>query len=192
MNDENPFASPQTVADEGLEKQDSPAEKIRRQYLSHEASVQSIGWLFVWQAVVGSMAATGLIVEAFPPPGTVAPFERMLMIPAGFVVAGIASALFWTGIGLGKLRAKVRMSAIIFSALTLIAIPIGTLFGGYSLYLLLSERGKYILSPEYTRIRAATPHIKYKTSIGTWICLVVLLVMFMLTIGVGIVWFESR
>ncbi len=188
--EENPFASPQTVADAGLADEASPAEKIRRQHLAHEAAIQSIGLLLSIESVGATMAATGLILEALPPPGTVAPLQKVLLIPVGVVFAVLASAFFWAGVGVRNLRPKARLPAILLSALNLVAIPFGTLVGGYSLYLLMSQKGKGVFTPAYARVRAATPQLKHKTSIAAWVGLAVVIVLS--GVGAWIIWFEIR
>jgi hypothetical protein len=69
-------------------------------------------------------------------------------------------------------------SAIIFSVIGLIGIPIGTLISAYFLYLLLSQKRTMVFSDEYQQVIEQTPHIKYKTSIVVIILLVLLVVLF--------------
>jgi hypothetical protein len=52
----------------------------------------------------------------------------------------------------------------------------------YILYLLFSKKGATVFSEEYQRVIAATPEIKYRTSIVIWILLALLLLL----IGVGL------
>jgi hypothetical protein len=75
------------------------------------------------------------------------------------------------------------MGGIVLSCFGLLGFPIGTLISAYFLYLLSSQKGVYIFSPEYARVIAATPHIKYKTSIIGWILLGILVFF----IGLGII-----
>lgn len=84
--------------------------------------------------------------------------------------------------GLRGLQSSARVVAIIFSVIGLLGIPIGTLINGYFLYLLLGQKGTYVFSEEYARVRAATPHIKYKTSI--WVLVVVALLVLLVVIGI--------
>jgi hypothetical protein len=67
-------------------------------------------------------------------------------------------------------------------------VPIGTLINAYILYLVFSRKGRTILSEDYQQVIAATPHIKYKTSIIVWIflgLLVALLAIAFLGIAIG-------
>jgi hypothetical protein len=76
--------------------------------------------------------------------------------------------------------------------LGLIGFPIGTLISVYFLYLLLSQKGAYVFSPEYAQVIAATPHIQYKTSIVVWIFLGLLLVVIFLAIVFTVIGTISR
>jgi hypothetical protein len=64
-----------------------------------------------------------------------------------------------------------RVAAIVFAGIGLLGFPIGTLINGYILYLLLSQKGRRIFQPDYAHIVAATPEVKYRTSIVVWIIL---------------------
>jgi len=46
----------------------------------------------------------------------------------------------------------------------LLGFPIGTLISVYILYLLFSQKGADVCSPQYQAVIAATPHIRYRTS----------------------------
>ena len=59
----------------------------------------------------------------------------------------------------------------------LLGFPIGTLINAYILYLFLSKKGRTIYSPEYQEVIAATPHVKYRTSIVVWILLALVVVL---------------
>jgi len=96
------------------------------------------------------------------------------------VVFGILSWLFYKlARGLRALQSWTRIPTAIVAGIGLLGFPIGTLINGYIMWLVLSKKGTYVLSPEYAEIVAATPHIKQKTSILVWIFLglIVLLVV---------------
>jgi len=80
------------------------------------------------------------------------------------------------------LRPWGRIVGCILSAIGLIGFPIGTLINGYILYLFLSKKGRTIFAPEYQDVIAATPHVKYRTSIIVWIFLA--LVVLLLAVAV--------
>ena len=69
------------------------------------------------------------------------------------------------------MNSKIKIPATIFSAIGLLSVPIGTLINGYILYLIYSAKGNMVFSEEYRKVIAATPNIKYKTSIIIWIFL---------------------
>ena len=70
----------------------------------------------------------------------------------------------------------------VFSAIGLLGFPIGTLISAYFLYLLLSEKGSYVFSDAYKQVIAQTPHMRYKTSILTWIVVILLVTLVLLVI----------
>jgi hypothetical protein len=148
----NPFAAPQTdispvtIADEAT----PDAERIRRQYLNHETSIKSIGVLFYLNTI-------GSIITA------ILWFERGSVIIAS-LLAVQAPLLALTGYYLRKLQPWSRIPTGIFAVLALIYFPIGTMVGGYILWLVFGRKGQKVFSPEYARVIAQTPHIRYRTS----------------------------
>jgi hypothetical protein len=88
--------------------------------------------------------------------------------------------LFFGGWGLRKLTPWGRVVGIVIGVIGLAAIPIGTILSIYILYLLLSKKSKMVFSPAYKEVMAATPKVKYKTSIWVWMVLgfVILLLLF--------------
>lgn len=163
------------------------AEEVRRKFLKHEASVQSIGSLYLFGVVILLFAAGVMIISLIvgvvngtnggdATPDTIASVITTVMLLA------IAGLQYWVGMGLRTLQSPARVVAIIFSVIGLLGIPIGTLINGYFLYLLLGQKGTYVFSEEYARVRAATPHIKYKTSI--WVLVGVALLVVVFVIGI--------
>jgi hypothetical protein len=177
---ENPYAAP-TV--EAVEVPATAAEAMRRQYLSHEASVKSIGSLYFLGAIflipIGLFLVGGTIFGAFAGEPD---FPATVMIVVGFMYFAIGSLQAVTAIGLRRLQPWARIVAAILSAFGLLAIPIGTLIAAYFLYLLLSEKGSVVFSEEYKQVIAETPHIKYRTSIIVVVLLGLLL--FLLFMGI--------
>ncbi len=149
-------------------------EACRRAHLNHEASIKSIGFLYLLGAIFmvpmgvgvliasvgGLMASRGQDASAAAATGTV-----------GLLYLCIGVFQGYTGLGLRKVKSWARRPGIVLSVIGLLAFPIGTLISAYFLYLLLSEKGKVIMSPLYQDVIAQTPHIKYKTSIVVWILL---------------------
>lgn len=149
----------------------SDVEGYRRAHLNHEASVKSIGTLYLIGAVILLPLSLGMAFTWFTNPSS----------PAALVVAllYLAFGLFQGAVGWGvyKLAPWTRIPAVIYSVLGLLWFPIGTLVSAYFLYLLLSEKGRVVFSPEYRRVIEQTPHVKYKTSIVVWVFLGLLLLL---------------
>jgi hypothetical protein len=153
------------------------SEQIRQEHLKHEASVKSVGILYLIGATFMGLGALIFPLRPSQPsggaPSAVAAAPIILML-------GLATVFFVTGIGIRKLKPWARIVSGILAGLGLLAIPIGTLVNAYILWLLFSKKGATIFSDDYRRIIAETPHIRYKTSIVVWILigLVVALVLF--------------
>lgn len=179
----NPYAP--VVAQPGSLAQSSQAEQIRRTHLSHEASIQSIGALFLLGAFFVTLAGVFLIAYSLYALITGAPQPNSPLAILGFGVFELTLGILqgMTGFALSKLRSGGRVGGIVFSIIGLVGFPIGTLISAYFLYLLASKKGAYIFSDEYRHIIAETPHVKLKTSIIVWIFLALLLGL----IGLGAV-----
>jgi hypothetical protein len=159
----NPYAPPMApVAD--VSSADSHAEAIRREHIKHEASVRSIGGLYLFGGVLGTLGGIALLASTMG-----VDEQRAIVVAAGaaYVLFSVLSLV--VGLGLRKLQPWTRIATIAFSCFGLLAIPIGTLINGYILYLMVAAKGKRIFTPDYAAIIAATPHIKYRTSLVLWI-----------------------
>jgi MFS family permease len=164
-------------------------EAMRKRHLNHEASVKSIGTLYMLGAVICGIAAIFYVFAFFSllnNPNQTAPAAGMLV---GSVVAiGIAALYAFVARGLWRLQPWSRIVATIISVIGLIGFPIGTIISAYFIYLLQSPKGAVVFSDEYKHVIQATPHIKYKTSFFVWVLLAILL---LLIIG-GIVAFVAN
>lgn len=157
----------------------SEMEAIRNEHIKHEASVKSVGILYL----IGGAASLGLGVMAavgvgFAPGGTGADAGLAVGLTAVFVVLGAFQIA--AGLALRRLRSWARVAAGILSGIGLLGFPFGTLINGYILYLLFSKKGQMVFSEEYQRIIEQTPHVKYRTSIIVWIFLGILLLLILL------------
>lgn len=181
----NPYAAPQAEITPGTAGAIEGAEQIRRQLLSHEASLRSIGTLYLIGAYLGGfMTLIMLVAVVLIPLFQQQEFQDLGLMIVLLVVYGFFSFVsYYLGRGLRNLDPKVRTGVTIFSVLGLLGFPFGTLINGYILYLLHCEKGKRVMSAEYQRIVAQTPHIKYRTP--TW--LVILLVLMIAGIAVMII-----
>jgi hypothetical protein len=184
--DQNPYAveastylAPQELTD---------VESIRKRYLGHEASVKSIGTLYLLGGVFSLLiSAVYLIggISSFADTGPNdfgGPSLGLFTLAIGVVFLSLGVLQIWSGIGVRKLRPAARIGATVISTIGLLGFPIGTLVSAYFLYLLLSEKGSYVFSDAYKQVIAQTPHMRYKTSILTWIVVILLVTLVLLVI----------
>ncbi len=159
----NPYAPP--MADVNLVAGGAPsdAEAIRREHIKHEASLRSFGGLYLFGGV--GMLLLALSFVAMATGGNEEP-------AVGWVATGVslalAAAYSWVGAGLRRLDRRVRLGASLLAAISLLSFPIGTLLGGYLLYLIHGAKGQIVFGEAYPGIVAATRHIKRPTSLLTW------------------------
>src|SRR3954471_16602837 len=126
------------------------SEQIRREHLNHEASVKSVGLLYFLGAAFLLLACVAVFAT-----------DNAITTVVTVVILCVSAGMIWTGFGLRKLRPWARIASRIISGLGLLGFPLGTLINGYILYLLLSKKGATIFSPDYQRVIAETPEIKY-------------------------------
>lgn len=190
-NDEphqNPFAAPiaddSTWAGPGV---GTEAEQIREQHINHEASLKTIGLLHYLAAFFTGIGTISIFAAGL----SGADFETDIASSLAMLAVLVAMSVgyFVIGRGLRGLRGWVRPWATITSILSLLSIPIGTMLGLYTLYLLWGSKAKMVFSAEYQEIIAQTPHVKRKTSIIVWIFLGLLL--FVLALGFGAILFGA-
>jgi hypothetical protein len=148
------------------------SEQIRKDHISHEASVKSIGLLYFLGG--GALALLGILA-------TFGVFSSGRAASAGFgailvvVFFGMGALQIWVGWGIRQLKPWARIASGVLSGIGLLGFPLGTLINAYILYLLFSKKGTTIFSPDYQRVIAETPHIKYKTSIIVWILVAIVI-----------------
>ncbi|TWU49771.1 hypothetical protein [Rubripirellula reticaptiva] len=163
----NPYAPTSHVSLDEVDLSD--VEQYRRKYLSHEASIKSMGFIYLLGALfttpVGLLAMAGSFSIRNDPEGMI------VMAIVGSIYTGIGLLHGFVGYGFRKLKSWARIAGMVTSTMGLIIIPIGTMISAYVLYLLISKKGKVVFSDEYRSVIDQTPHIKYKTSIVVWILL---------------------
>ncbi|MBK8284704.1 MAG: hypothetical protein IPK97_07300 [Ahniella sp.] len=172
----NPYAAPASVV---VDRDDGSSADIgiREAHVRHEQVLKSIGSLYWFGALTsGLIAIVSAITLATSESGSIA---------AGLVVGGLYGVFSliagFLGFGFRGLRPWVRIPGTILSGIGLLAIPIGTLFNGYILYLIWSAQGQVVLGPDYRGIIERTPHVRYRRTVGDWIALIVIIL-----IGLGI------
>jgi hypothetical protein len=165
---QNPYAAPKANIEHA--EAGGEAEMIRKQHINMEASIQAVGRLYLlgcFLALLGFVSI--LIVMVLGRGDGVA--GAIGFLPSALGMLCIGALYGTTGFGLRKLKTWARIVATIVSVIGLIGFPIGTLISGYILYLLWSKKGRTVFTSDYQDVIAATPHIKYKTSILVWIIL---------------------
>lgn len=151
------------------------AEAIRRAHLSHEASLRAVGALYLLGSGLLTFAAVASLITLVGE--TPAPETEDVSLVVAVLFLLLAALQFQVGRWLRALNPKGKTPATVLAIIGLLGFPIGTLINAYILYLLNSKKGVVVFSPEYAAVRAATPHIKYKTSIIVWIFLGLLLAL---------------
>ena len=159
----NPYAAPAARVEDVATNPE--AEAIRRAHISHEASVKAVGILYYLGGILCLIVGLGALAGAASTP--------LSAVPALLLIA-LGVAQLFAGWGVRALRSWARTVGCVLSAIGLLGFPIGTLINGYILYLFLSKKGRTIFAPAYQDVIAATPHVKYRTSIVIWIFLALL------------------
>ncbi len=142
-------------------------EIIRTDLVGHEASVRSVGLLYWFEAALVLAAGTWLMFGEQVTPPTSANLVPQHVVGGGLL--GLGLVIFLTGVCLRRLDRKGRVPVALFSGIGLLAFPFGTLISAYIIYVIFGRKGEYVMSQEYREIVARTPHIKHKTSKGTWV-----------------------
>ncbi len=159
---------------------DSLDEEIRQEHIKHEASIKSVGTLYLIGGVLMVLSGFGMMAGAAAGSsggGDFGPEAAGFMIGMTIFYLVIGVLMVFLAFGIRKLKSWVRIPVTILSGLGLLNIPIGTLINGYILYLVWSKKGKMVFSDEYKQVIEATPHIKYKTSIIVWIILIIMVLL---------------
>jgi hypothetical protein len=175
----NPYAPPRA---EPASPAPSEMEKVRHELLGHEAGFQGVGGAYLLVGMVSLLFGMLSLLIGWQDPRTL-PMQVLRSLGPGICMVLAALLLFWLAYGLRNLNERSRKSFFVFGLLGLLVFPIGTMVNGYLLYLLLSVKGKRVLSPEYRQVIAATPHIRYKSPwilgvviVGTAIAIPVLII----------------
>lgn len=191
---DNPFAAPLTqspaMAPVGAYGGPSAdAEAMRRKYIKHEASIRSVGILYYLGTIILGLASIPMLYMALTGEGGPAfgSSERAFITGMGVAYVILAVISYFLARGLRALQPGVRIPVGIFAAIGLLQIPIGTLINGYILYLVFSSKGKVVFSDQYRDVVRRTPHIKYKTSLVTWIVLIIFILLLAAAIGAAVV-----
>jgi hypothetical protein len=149
------------------------AENLRKLHVSHEASIKSVGLLYIFGGLMLLFVGVVTMVAMLAGSMESGPWVGLY----GFFLLALGIGYSWSGMGLRRLSTWARKPAAGLACLGLLAFPAGTLINGYILWLFLSAKGRMIFSSEYAEIVRITPHIKHRTSIIVWIFVVLLVVV---------------
>jgi len=135
-------------------------DQIRKDHINTEATIKFTGFIYMIIGVLGLLIG----IDRF----TSIMFK--IGIPLGF--------LAW-GIGLLRLNKDARITAAILNLVWVALIlthSFDWLFTTFLLILnaafsfaLFGKKGRFVTTTDYKAIIAKTPHVKIKTSIGTWV-----------------------
>jgi hypothetical protein len=170
----NPYAAPKANI-EHIER-GGAAELVRKEHLHTEVSIQAVGRLYLLGCVLILLAFAGIFIASF---ASMRNGNVSLISFAGSALGALAvcAAYGAAGFGLRKFKPWARIVATIVAVIGLIGFPIGTIISGYILYLMWNKKGRTIFTADYQDIIAATPHVKYKTSIVVWVILAIILLL---------------
>jgi predicted nucleic acid-binding Zn ribbon protein len=154
-------------------------EAIRHQYLKHEASVKSAGFLYYLGGVLSLLVTVVSISMFFHIRKTYPDASPVRNMVSGTVFMIIAGLSFVLGYGLRRLKPWARVPTAILSGFGLLGFPIGTIINAYIMYLVLCAKGKMVFSEEYRDVIAQTPHIKYRSSFLVWILVGIIILLFL-------------
>lgn len=178
---DNPYATSASAMAVQSPMHDS-AEAIRQYHIKHEASVKTVGFLYILGAIIAIIAVIGFAV-----PGTRRSDPYAVGVAALYGLMGVFS--FFVGREICKLTSWARIVGIVFALIGLLGFPIGTLLNFYILWLFASKKGAYVFSPEYKQIIGETPHIKYRSKAR----LILLIVVLAILVVLGVIgWWTSR
>ncbi|MEM8734340.1 MAG: hypothetical protein AAGG44_08970 [Planctomycetota bacterium] len=187
----NPYApSNDYAAPSSHQFGDSNAEAIRRRYIRHEASIRSIGILYYLGTLYFGLVGLSGVVLAFSglkETRTGTQIDPVVVFVLAAMGLGLSILMLVTGIAIRQLKPWARIVATVFSAIGLLLVGMGTLVNGYFLWLLHSEKGNFIFTPQYAQIRKRTPHIKPTTSTLVMVLLILLILLVAFLIVAAIV-----
>lgn len=154
---DNPFESPKTELEpERPTLASGSDEQVRRELLNHEASIKSVGRLNILGGVLAIIVGFAMLADTDP---------ELPAVGATAIFVAIGLVTGWIGNKLRTLDPRGRLPAALLHAVGLLGFPFGTLVSGYVLWLVLSEKGRRVLSTEYQGVVARTPHVRYKTPV---------------------------
>lgn len=181
----NPYAPPKANVALQAPGTSGDDEATRRALIQHETSIKGIGALYYLGFGAAALGAVSVLwIGLSLGERRIIPLPFLLGFGAAYAL--LAWLLFYLARGMRRLERRVRVLATILAAIGLIGFPIGTLINGYILYLLHSDKGKRVMTPEYQAIVARTPHIKYRTPVWVVVLLALIIVLAVVAIVAAI------
>jgi hypothetical protein len=160
----NPYAAP-LAEPETFDPFQQDDTRVRQQFIDCEANVRSIGELML---VGGGILATGSTI-------LLAAGSSSLRAAFLLVIILVGAGQCLVGLRVRRFLPRARIGAIIFCGLWLFFIPIGTIFGGACLWYLVRPAATFVFTPEYQAVIRRTPHVRFRTSAGSWAILALVL-----------------
>ena len=166
-------------------------EEVRRAYFSHERNVRSIGTYFFFagglQLFLGAMLLIGGVIATMGGAGIGAHLVHVVAVAIESIIfLGLGGLTVWTAGRVKRLDRSGYVPGIIVAAIGLLGIPIGTLINGYILYLLVSEKGRFVFSDQYRAIVAATPQFQWKIALWVKILIGLVVLAFVSVVAISI------
>lgn len=132
----------------------------RAALLAHEASIVGMGKLQLVSGILLLSVAIGFSTTPVPGLALVGMLRLMLLGCHAF-----GTFQFVLGLTLWTRHPMARPLTTAFGVLHLMSVPIGTIIGGYLLWLTHGAAGSVILSPAYAAVRRATPELRLPGSL---------------------------
>lgn len=171
---DNPYAAPSANLSVLTTRVEIADVDVRQAHLKHEAQLRSVGLLYFLGAFIMLVMA---IPFFFALPEASSREAGDLAMHVLFILFPFAAGAVFCAVGYGfrTLRSWVRIPGTAFALLGLTQFPLGTLINAYVLYLMYCPKGRTVLSPDYARLRAATPHLRHRRGpLGMLIPLIVI------------------
>ncbi len=187
MDIDNPYSPPTAKIDDRVDATNG-MERIRQENIRHEVQLKSIGSLYGLAGILLGISSIVMLVTLFGGDSNM-PAEQSPMFAGILAFYGVLSAIMLAmAYGYRKLMPWVKIPGTVLSVFGLLGIPVGTLINGYILYLIWCKQGQTILANGYQDVIRATPHVKYKRTLGDKIALGIVIAMLA---GVAILIFVS-
>jgi hypothetical protein len=159
--------------------QASEAEAVRRNHISQEVSIRALGNLYLFAGILVVFLIALALTGGIRAPSTVMLWQWGPVL----ILIGVASIV--VGIGLRMLQGWASIAAIVLCIMlgvfNLMALPgskvVALVLPGGIILTLLSAKSRWVVSRDYKRIIAETPHLKPRTSIAAWLLIALLMII---------------